>query len=217
QMQGSVDAAALAAAYRYMTTTDYAQSEQGAETVYASNERLYGTPSCAGYGTTAVTCTFGDPSGHVLTIAVSNRSVAGVSFTVTGRHVVVLTVMQVLGSGPTISVSATATAVARVQSTAPAGIQTLSSSGCGGSGSYSLSAGVYSWQSGLTLNGGFLSNELRPPDEPALTATTAALSGTVSSLPVGALSVAVPGGSTVTVGGQALTVTAAGAPTGATS
>src|SRR2546423_654763 len=45
----------------------------------------------------------------------------------------------------------------------------------GGAGCYFLAGGVYTFQSGFTINGGFVSNELRPPDEPALAITTAAL------------------------------------------
>ena len=79
----------------------------------------------------------------------------------------------------------------------------------GSASCYFLDGGAYTWQGGLTQNGGFMSNELRPPDEPSLTATSAALSGTTASIPVAALSVAIPGGSNVVVSGQAFTVTAA--------
>src|SRR5439155_1161217 len=72
----------------------------------------------------------------------------------------------------------------------------------GGAGCYFLAAGVYNFKGGLTQLGGFISNELRPPDEPNLTSTTSALTGTITSIPVVALQVAVPGNSTVTVGGQ---------------
>jgi Flp pilus assembly protein TadG len=326
ELQASVDAAALSAAYKYMNTTDYAQAEQAATALYANNERLYGSPSCTGYGTLSATCTFGDPSGQVLAIDVANHSIAGVSFTATASHSILVAIMQVLGSGPTIPISATATAVARQAGAGPAGIHTLSPNGCGGNpgfslritgtenttmigdvwsngninqngsatakvtgnvvdicppippsisgititpgsgtetngwtipdpghaapptntasqswgqsdfnvvrspGTYSvdpklggsagcffLAGGVYTWQGGLTINGGFTSNELRPPDEPALTGTTTALSGAITSIPVKALSVAVPGGSTVTISGQAFTVTSTGAASGATS
>ncbi|GAC1693294.1 MAG: hypothetical protein PVS2B1_16740 [Candidatus Dormibacteraceae bacterium] len=37
---------------------------------------------------------------------------------------------------------------------------------------YFLSAGVYGWQNGYTSNGGFVSNELKPPDEPVVTDNT---------------------------------------------
>ncbi len=325
ELQASVDAAALSAAYSYMNTADYTQAEQAAARLYANNEHLYGLPSCTGYGTLSATCSFGDPSGQVLSITAADHSIAGVSFTVAGNHSIPVAVMQVLGSSPTIPISAVATAVARHAGSAPAGIHTLSPNGCGGNGSFSLritgtesttmagdvwsngnivqngsatatitgnvvdicpsippsitgvtlvpgsgtetngwtipdpglaapptnaaaqawgssdynvvrnpgtysadphltggvgcfflAGGVYTFQSGLTLNGGFVSNELRPPDEPALTATTAVLSGTVSAIPVKALSVAVSSGSTVTVAGQAFT-TSGSAGSGATA
>jgi len=321
-----VDAAALSAAYKYMNTPDYTLAEQAATAGYATNERLYAAPACSGYGSLSATCTFGDPSGHVLTINVVDHSIAGVSFTATGRHTIVVAIMQVLGAGPTIPVTATATAVARRAGTSPAGIQTLSPNGCGGNGSYSLritgtenttivgdvwsngninqngsatatitgnvvdicpvippsingitltpgsgvetngwampdpgfpappinpaaqswnssdynvvrnagnytsdphltggsgcyflAAGVYTLGSGLTLNGGLTSNELRPPDEPVITSTRSTLSGTITSIPVVALSAAVPGSSKVTISGQIFTVTSGGAASGSTS
>jgi Flp pilus assembly protein TadG len=325
ELQASVDAAALAAAYKYMNTTDYTQAEQAATADYANNERLYAAPSCSGYGSLSATCTFGDPSGHVLSINVVNHSIAGVSFTATGSHRIVVAIMQVLGAGPTIPVSATATAVARRAGTSPAGIQTLSPNGCGGNGSFSLritgtenttivgdvwsngninqngsgtatvtgnvvdicpvippsidgitltpgsgvetngwampdpgfsappinpaaqswsssdynvvrsagtysgdphlvggsgcyflSGGVYTLQSGFTINGGLTSNELRPPDEPVVTSTRSVLSGSPTAIPVAALSASVPSGSKVTISGQVFT-TSAGAASGATS
>ena len=132
ELQASVDSAALSAAYKYMNTSDYSQAEQAAVALYANNERLYGSPACTGIGTLAATCAFGDPSGHALTINVVDHSIAGVSFTATASHSIPVAIMQVLGAGPTIHVSATATAVARHGGTGPAGIQTLSPNGCGG-------------------------------------------------------------------------------------
>jgi Flp pilus assembly protein TadG len=320
-LQAAVDGAALAAAYKYMNTTNYSQAEQAATSLYANNSRLYMSPACSGYGTLAVTCAFGDPTDQTLSIAVVNKAIAGVSFTVTAEHRIPVTIMQVLGAGPRIMLSARATAVARTRSTTAASIQTLSPDGCRGSGSFSLritgtsntsivgdvwangaivangsstatvngdvvdicpenpppingftvtgnqgngwalpdpgypmpqlnaasrtwsryavvslpgtystdphltggdtcyflAGGAYTWLAGLTLNGGFVSNELRPPDEPSLTATTVSLSGTISSIAVRALSVGIPGGSNVTVSGQAFTVSSAGVASGATS
>jgi Flp pilus assembly protein TadG len=323
-LQAAVDAAALAAAYKYMNTSDYSQSEQTAAQTYASNEALYGPLACAGLGTLAASCTFSDPWGQLLNINVTNRAIAGVSFAVTASHSMPVAIMQVLGSGTTISISATATAVARRAGTNGAAIQTLSPAGCGGSSGqsltfqgnsktyvtgdiwsngsifdnsaaaggsvngnvidicgtppalntpapwtvtgtqangwtmpdpdypmpalnatsqswntasgsvenpgtyaadpsitghncYFLGGGVYDFTAGFTLHGGFVSNELRPPDEPNLTATATALSGTITSIPVAALNTAVPGSSTVTVAGQAFTVSSAGAASGATS
>src|SRR5438105_6669399 len=134
ELQRAVDGAALAAAYDYMKHSDYAQAEVAATGEYAKNERLYVAPTCAGYGTLSVSCAFGDPTSQVLTIVVADHSIAGVTFTVTGAHNVSLTVMQVLGSGSTMQVGATATAVARRPATNGAAIQTLSPGGCPGGG-----------------------------------------------------------------------------------
>lgn len=331
-LQAAVDAAALAAAYAYMNTTDYAQSEQIAVSTYAADEDLYGSASCTGLGTTSVSCTFsGDPTSQALSIAVTNKSIAGVSFEVTAKGSMPVALMQVLGSGPTINVSATATAVARKAGTNGAAIQTLSPGTCsgsgasltftgtsttnvtgdvwsngsitdngvasgtingnaidicpsmppsplpnftvtgtqangwtmldpgfprpslstssqswnsangsveqpgtyaadprlaGGAGCYFLAGGVYTWSAGFTQNGGFVSNELRPPDEPQLvaanqpivTTTTAAIAaGSVSAIPVSALSAAIPGSTAVSVGGQNFTVAGGGAAAGSTS
>jgi Flp pilus assembly protein TadG len=323
-LQAAVDSAALAAAYNYMNNVDYTAAEQAATALYATNEGLYTSPSCAGYGTVSVTCTFGDPTGHVMSIAVVNKSIAGVTFTVTGRHSITASIMQVLGSS-SMPIAATATAIARKAGTNGAAIQTLAPAGCGGNGGqsltfqgnsktyvtgdiwsngsifdnnavaggsvngnvidlcgtppalntpspwtvsgvqangwtmpdpgypqptlntasqswnstsgsveqpgmytsdpkltgsagcYFLAGGVYDFKAGFTQNGGFISNELRPPDEPALTATTAALSGSIATIPVTALVAAVPGGSTVWIADQAFAVTSAGAASGATS
>jgi hypothetical protein len=87
----------------------------------------------------------------------------------------------------------------------------------GKAGCYFLAGGVYDFKAGFTQNADFVSNELRPPDEPALTATTSSLNGTVTAIPVTALVAALPGGSTVIVTGQAFTVASAGASLGATS
>ena len=322
-MQASVDAAALAAAYNYMNNSSYALAEQAATNQFANNQRLYMSPTCIGYGTSNVTCTFGDPTNEVLTLAVADHSIAGVTFTATATHQMPVAIMQVLGAAA-MNVGASATAVARRPGTNGAAIQTLATYGCpsagnslifqgnstttvvgdvwsngnifeqsgaaggsingnvidicpappspltapkwtvtgsqvngfnipdpgyatppidatsrswsspsgsvelpgtynsdphlgGGAGCYFLTGGVYDFKGGFTILGGFISNELRPPDEPNLTATTSALTGTITSIPVSALAVAVPANSTVRVADQGFIVTSAGAAAGATS
>jgi len=133
-MQASADAAALAAAYNYMNNHDYALAEVAAVTEYANNQQLYATPTCAGYGSLSVSCTFGDPTSQALTLTAVDHSIAGVSFTVTVTHRIGITVMQVLGAGSTMRVGSTATAVARPQGQNGAAIQTLSPGTCNGSG-----------------------------------------------------------------------------------
>jgi hypothetical protein len=281
------------------------------------------TPTCTGYGTVNVTCSFGDPTGQVLTLSVVNRSIAGVTFMATATHQIPVTIMQVLGAS-VMNIGATATAVARRQGTNGAAIQVLAPYGCpsagnalifqgnstttvvgdvwsngnifeqsgaaggsingnvidicpappspltapkwsvtgaqvngfnipdpgyapppidstsrswssssgsveqpgtynsdphlgGGAGCYFMAGGVYNFKGGFTALGGFVSNELRPPDEPYLTSTTSALTGTITSIPVTILAVAVPANSTVRVADQAFTVSSAGAAAGATS
>jgi hypothetical protein len=319
-VQASVDAAALAAAYNWMNSSDYTMAEQAATTMYANNQRLYMAPTCSGYGSLNVTCSFGDPTNQVLTITVANYSIAGVTFTATATHQVPVTIMQVMGIGPTMNIGAIATAIARHSPTSGAAIQTLDPASCngtgnalvftgtsttllhgdiwsngsivdngtaggtvsgnvvdicpstpplpapnwtvsgtqengfplpdpdypmppinstpqawsstsgstelpgtysanprltGGAGCYFLSAGVYDFSAGFTQNGGFISNELRPPDEPELasagvpnTTVTTAGYNNQTSLDVAALPGPIPAGSTLNAGGQTLTVSA---------
>ncbi|HET7421853.1 MAG TPA: Tad domain-containing protein, partial [Candidatus Dormibacteraeota bacterium] len=69
-LQSSVDAAALAAAYNYMNNNNYGLAEVAATNEFANNQRLYDPPSCTGYGSLNVNCSFDDPTGEALTIAV---------------------------------------------------------------------------------------------------------------------------------------------------
>src|SRR4029077_1605425 len=87
----------------------------------------------------------------------------------------------------------------------------------GGAGCYFMAGGVYDFTAGFTILGGFVSNELRPPDEPFLASTTAALSGSITSVPVAALGVAISANTSVRLGGQAFNVSSPGAPSGATA
>ncbi len=132
-VQASVDAAALAAAFDYMNHSDYAQAEVAAVSQYANNERLYATPTCSGYGSLSVSCTFTDSTNPTLTLTAVDHSIAGVSFRVTAVHQVGITFMQVLGMGQTMRIGATATAVARPKGQNGAAIQTLSPGSCNGS------------------------------------------------------------------------------------
>jgi len=130
-LQASVDAASLAAAYDFMTSNDVSHADYVAMNVYATNERLYSTPTCSLGGST-LTCPFGDPTNHVLTVTSTDHSIAGVTFTATAAHRVGIAMLQVLGFGSYVTVGATATALARHVGANGAAIQTLSPS-CGGS------------------------------------------------------------------------------------
>jgi Flp pilus assembly protein TadG len=161
-MQASVDAAALAAAYNYMNTSDYGQAETAAANQFANNQRLYTIPSCPSSGSPpTITCNFSDPTNQVLTVVAADHSIAGVTFTATATHQIGVTVMQVVGVGSTMSVGATATAVARHAGTFGAAIQTLSPGNCNG-GTTSLSFTGTSttlvngdiWANGSIVDGG---------------------------------------------------------------
>src|SRR5690349_11924639 len=135
QMQASVDAAALAAAYNYMNSSDYSQAEQAATQVFADDERLYGNQVCSGYGTMTASCSFdGDATNQALTITVATHSIAGTSFTASAVHHIPVSVMQVVGWGSAVRVGASATAIARRPGTNGAAIQTLSPGNCSGGG-----------------------------------------------------------------------------------
>ena len=169
ELQAATDAAALAAAHDYMNHSSYDLAERAATTAYGRNERLYEDPSCTGYGTLAVACTYPDATQHVLTITVVDRTVAGVYFTATGNHRIGVALMQVLGIGTTIPVGATATAIARHRGTNGAAIQTLSPSCSTGVSSTSAAFTGSSkttvvgdvWANGaIVYNGNALGNEV---------------------------------------------------------
>ncbi|TMF22355.1 MAG: hypothetical protein E6I36_07220 [Chloroflexi bacterium] len=87
----------------------------------------------------------------------------------------------------------------------------------GSAGCYFLEAGVYNFSLGFTQQGGLVSNELRPPDEPNVyanaTPTTATLTAGLTggskptTMSVTALPGALPNGSSLTVGGEDFTLT----------
>src|SRR5213593_4163547 len=95
----------------------------------------------------------------------------------------------------------------------------------GGAGCYFLEAGVYSFSQGFTQQGGLVSNELRPPDEPNVyangTPTTTTLSADLTGtrqtqILVNPLPGGLPNGTQLAVGGQTFTLNAPAAA-GATS
>src|SRR5881275_2942234 len=76
QMQASVDAASLAAAYDYMTSNDVGHAELAGRDVYATNERLYMGPTCTSSALT-LSCSFADGTNQVLTLSAVAHSIAG--------------------------------------------------------------------------------------------------------------------------------------------
>jgi Flp pilus assembly protein TadG len=84
----------------------------------------------------------------------------------------------------------------------------------GSTGCEFLPGGIYDFTQGFKLNGGFISNELRPPDEPNMLAagvpnvtTTTAAYNDQNSLSVSALTGPIPSGSIIDVGLGAQTLT----------
>ena len=160
ELQAAVDAASLASAYNYMNNNSYALAEQAGTATYANNELLYSVPICSGYGSLATACSFGDSTGQSLTETVVNSRVVGVTFTVTASHRIPVAMMQVLGSGPTIPIAATATAMARKLGSNGAAIQTLSPT-CSGAGTSLMFTGTSTttvtgdiWSDGGTVDNG---------------------------------------------------------------
>ena len=89
-----------------MNSDDVAASQQAGASLYGTNEGLYMSPSCTGYGSASATCSFGDRTGQHITISTSDHGVAGRTFTASVGHSIPVAVLQVLGSGPAIPVSA---------------------------------------------------------------------------------------------------------------
>jgi len=155
-MQASVDAASLAAAYNYMTSHDVGLAELAGRDVFATNERLYTSPSCTSTALT-LSCSYADQTNQNLTLSAVDHSIAGVTFNATASHRVGVTMMQALGAGSTMLIGATATALARKTGANGAAIQTLSQS-CsgsltfGGSGTATLVGDI--WSNGNISGGG---------------------------------------------------------------
>jgi len=110
-LQDATDAAALAAADKLQQTGSYVSAEQTATSVFASNVRLYGGPSCTGYGTPGaapwtVTCTYSD--GTVLTNVARAVGPQGSRFTLTATRNLQLQFGRVLTNGTNPSLGATA-------------------------------------------------------------------------------------------------------------
>ena len=146
-LQDAVDNAALAAAEYYQNNPggwSSAESTAGAE--FSTDNRVYTSRSCSpgsvaptpGAPGTALsmTCTYGTTS-YQLTISAEDDGPAGQTFTLSGQTTVDLSLMQVLGQAPTITVRATGAATASDQALTPA-LAGLSSSGCFGTAGNSV-------------------------------------------------------------------------------
>src|SRR2546427_332747 len=193
-LQAAVDAGALAAGDNFQQTGSYASAEQAATTIFGANLRLYGSPSCSpsyaspGANPLTITCTFAD--GTVLTEVVSGVGAQGSDFRLTVARSLQLQFARILtnGSNPVINGAASGNVYIDPSSPPPAvvgGAQSvLGNSVILSPGSYAanpnfnsrtcwfLSGGVYEWQGGFTDSHDFVSNELKPPDEPDLSDNT---------------------------------------------
>ena len=134
-LQGAVDAAALAAGDELQQTNSYTSAEQAASTMFGMNLRLYAAPSCSpGYGNPGaaprtVTCTYSD--GTVLTQVVSDLGPQGSSFLMTAARSLQLQFARILSNGTPPRISAGATGGVNNLLFAPT-VAALSNAGCGG-------------------------------------------------------------------------------------
>ena len=134
-LQAAVDAGALAAGDKLQQTGSYTAAEQAATTIFGTNLRLYGAPSCApGYGTPGagpltVTCTYSD--GAVLTQVVSALGAQGSRFTLTASRGLQVQFARILTDGATPRLAGTASGGVNNLLYAPA-VAALNQAGCGG-------------------------------------------------------------------------------------
>jgi Flp pilus assembly protein TadG len=133
-LQAAVDGAALAAADKLQQTGSYAGAEQAATNNFGMNLRLYGSPSCTGYGSpgagsVTVTCNF--TGGTVLTQVVSALGPQGSQFVLTATSSLQLQFARIISGGvnPTLSTSASGGVNNLLYSPT---IAALSQAGCGG-------------------------------------------------------------------------------------
>lgn len=140
-LQGAVDAAALAAGDRLQQTGSYVSAEQAATALIGTNLRLYSAPSCTPYGAPGanpytVTCTYSD--GTVLTQTVTFLGPQGSQFAMTVTRPLQLQFASILVNGSMPRLGATASAGVDNLLYAPT-IAALSPAGCGGSGGAAIS------------------------------------------------------------------------------
>ena len=140
-LQGAVDAAALAAADKYQQSGSYVAAEQAATTLFGANLRLYSAAACTGYGTPGaspwtVTCTYSD--GTVLTDVARFNGPQGSSFTISATRSLQLQFARVLTNGTTPTLGASANGDANNQRFTPA-VAALDQAGCGGAGGTAIS------------------------------------------------------------------------------
>src|SRR5258708_5148899 len=155
-IQGAVDAAALAAGDKMQSTGSYVNAEQAATAIFGTNLRLYGAPSC-NYGVPTavpytVTCTYSD--GTELTQVVSALGPQGSQFTITATRSLDLQFARILTNGATPKLAATASGGVNNLRYTPT-LAALSQNGCGGVGGDAISV---SGAGNLLVRGDIVSN-----------------------------------------------------------
>jgi Flp pilus assembly protein TadG len=140
-MQGAVDAAALAASDKLQQSGSYVSAEQSATSIFSDNLRLYAAPACSPYGTPGaapltVTCNYAD--GTVLTEVVQLLGPQGSQFTVSASRPLQLQFARILTNGGSPNLAASAVGNVDNLLYAPA-LGALNQSGCGGAGGTAIS------------------------------------------------------------------------------
>lgn len=150
-LQAAVDAAALAGGDRLQQVGSYTSAEAAAATIFGTNLRLYGAPSCSpGYGTPGaspltIICTFSD--GTTLTEIVSNLGPQGSQFRLTATRTLQLQFARILATAGNPTLAGTATGSVNNLLYTPA-LGALGQDGCGGA----AGAGITVNSAGATLN-----------------------------------------------------------------
>ena len=146
-LQDATDAAALAAADSYQAGASWSAAETTALHLFEVDSRLYAGESCSpgifsvpsvGGAAVVTTCTMAGGSGTSLTLTAADLGPAGQTFKLDAIRPLTLALMQVLSGGSSLTLLATATAVANDQSLTPALGGLATDSSCpGGSGTAS--------------------------------------------------------------------------------
>src|SRR2546421_965124 len=141
-LQAAVDAAALAAGDNLQQTGSYASAEQAATTIFASNLRVYGSPSCApayaapGASPLTGTCSFGD--GTTLTQVVSALGAQGSQFRFTATRSLQLQFAKILTNGASPTLTGSSSGGVNNLLYTPT-VAAFDQAGCGGSGGTAIS------------------------------------------------------------------------------
>ena len=133
-LQAAVDSAALAAGDKLQQSGSWSSAEQAGATIFATNLRLYGGPSCTGWGSPGAvaftaTCTYSD--GTVLTEVAQSLGPQGGQLTVSGRRNLQLQFARILTNGTSPNLVATSTGNVNNLRYTPA-VGALDQAGCGG-------------------------------------------------------------------------------------